>query len=532
MHLDDHVYGEGLPADCRLAARFMLTPLLPPACMPAVPAARRAVRCARSAPPSHPAAAPCCHPAGYVRLTQFSQHAADDMSRAIYQLKVGRGWGGRDWGCLAGWEWVGVAAAQGWGVVRRGATCCNLDVRASPLPCRRPALMRLPPPVLPPLRSVTAPRGSSWTCATTRAAWCTWPWRWLRSGWTAPPPCSACRTGRGPPCRWWACSRCGWGAGSEELAGERPGTGRRFHHAAGQAGQRASCWKGPPRTCPHSPTPCPAHPSAPRQPSSAATHLPMVVLVNHNSASASEILAGALRDNGRAEVLGGAAAAARGGGAGLGLRLCRAVCLPCRRLIGSHGPACPRHPHHRTTPRPTPLRRRTPHSHTPRPAEATFGKGKIQSVFELGDGSALFVTVAKYLTPAGAEIDHVRGWGFGGRALPGTQLWRRAAAPSRSRHPTLPTPCPCNVNLLCCARAGGGAARPRVRAAGRRRRRLGRQHERHPSGAWRLGAGDRRAGDRWWVARQACMLQGAGPWAAACVPARPAWVQGWRLRHA
>ena len=35
------------------------------------------------------------------------------------------------------------------------------------------------------------------------------------------------------------------------------------------------------------------------------------------------------------------------------------------------------------------------------------GKGKIQSVFELGDGSALFVTVAKYRTPAGAEIDHV-----------------------------------------------------------------------------------------------------------------------------
>lgn len=70
---------------------------------------------------------------------------------------------------------------------------------------------------------------------------------------------------------------------------------------------------------------------------------PLVVLVNHNSASASEILAGALRDNHRAEVVG----------------------------------------------------------------EATFGKGKIQSVFELGDGSALFVTVAKYKTPAGEEIDKI-----------------------------------------------------------------------------------------------------------------------------
>ena len=55
------------------------------------------------------------------------------------------------------------------------------------------------------------------------------------------------------------------------------------------------------------------------------------MLVNHNSASASEILAGALRDNHRAIVLG----------------------------------------------------------------DQTFGKGKIQSVFELGDGSALFVTVAR-----------------------------------------------------------------------------------------------------------------------------------------
>jgi hypothetical protein len=42
------------------------------------------------------------------------------------------------------------------------------------------------------------------------------------------------------------------------------------------------------------------------------------------------------------------------------------------------------------------------------PADSsTFGKGKIQSVFELDDGSAVFVTVAKYKTPAGTDIDRV-----------------------------------------------------------------------------------------------------------------------------
>lgn len=75
----------------------------------------------------------------------------------------------------------------------------------------------------------------------------------------------------------------------------------------------------------------------------AITHDPLAVLVNEGSASASEILAGALHDNGRAILIG----------------------------------------------------------HT------TFGKGKIQSVTELHDGSALFVTVAKYLSPLRHEIDKV-----------------------------------------------------------------------------------------------------------------------------
>ncbi|KAI5076491.1 hypothetical protein GOP47_0008556 [Adiantum capillus-veneris] len=75
----------------------------------------------------------------------------------------------------------------------------------------------------------------------------------------------------------------------------------------------------------------------------ALTHDPLAILVNGGSASASEILAGALHDNGRAV------------------------------LIGSK----------------------------------TYGKGKIQSVTELRDGSAVFVTVAKYLSPSLHEIDQV-----------------------------------------------------------------------------------------------------------------------------
>ncbi|MBW4469710.1 MAG: PDZ domain-containing protein [Stenomitos rutilans HA7619-LM2] len=73
----------------------------------------------------------------------------------------------------------------------------------------------------------------------------------------------------------------------------------------------------------------------------ALTSDPLVVLVNQGTASASEILAGALKDNGRATILG----------------------------------------------------------------EKTFGKGLIQSLFDLSDGSGLAVTVAKYETPAHIDIN-------------------------------------------------------------------------------------------------------------------------------
>jgi carboxyl-terminal processing protease len=72
----------------------------------------------------------------------------------------------------------------------------------------------------------------------------------------------------------------------------------------------------------------------------ALTNDPLVVLVNEGTASASEILAGALQDNGRA------------------------------KLIGTK----------------------------------TFGKGLIQSLFDLPNGSGLAVTVAKYETPNHHDI--------------------------------------------------------------------------------------------------------------------------------
>jgi carboxyl-terminal processing protease len=73
---------------------------------------------------------------------------------------------------------------------------------------------------------------------------------------------------------------------------------------------------------------------------SAITDKPLVVLIDQGSASASEILSGSLQDNARAQLVG----------------------------------------------------------------QKTFGKGLVQAVRGLSDGSGLTVTIAKYLTPKGTDI--------------------------------------------------------------------------------------------------------------------------------
>ncbi len=79
------------------------------------------------------------------------------------------------------------------------------------------------------------------------------------------------------------------------------------------------------------------------QPGGAATSIPMVVLINNSTASAAEIVAGALQDSGRAKLIG----------------------------------------------------------------DTTFGTGTVLNEFPLPDGSAMFLATLEWLTPKGRVIWHV-----------------------------------------------------------------------------------------------------------------------------
>ena len=81
----------------------------------------------------------------------------------------------------------------------------------------------------------------------------------------------------------------------------------------------------------------------PANPGGEAVDLPVVILAGPGSASGAEVLSGALRDNGRAKLIG----------------------------------------------------------------EATFGKGSVNHLRELSDGGALYVTIARWLTPNGEQIEGV-----------------------------------------------------------------------------------------------------------------------------
>jgi len=79
------------------------------------------------------------------------------------------------------------------------------------------------------------------------------------------------------------------------------------------------------------------------KPGGEAVNLPVAILVSKGSASGSEVLSGALRDHGRAKLIG----------------------------------------------------------------EQTFGKGSVNHIRELSNGGALYVTIARWITPNGEQIEGV-----------------------------------------------------------------------------------------------------------------------------